>query len=192
MISTFVATYGYFAVFLGTLLEGETILLAAGFAAHRGLLDWPLVALVAFLGATTGDQLAFLLGRWKGAALIARFPALAERAPRVHALLERHDAVFIFAVRFMYGLRIAGPVVIGTSGVPLARFAAFNLIGAAVWAVLIAGVGYFFGAVSSSIFADLQRYEEIVLIGILAAGLLLWLVRRVLMECSRRRDTGNK
>lgn len=192
MISSFVASYGYLAVFLGTLLEGETILLAAGYAAHRGLLDWPLVALVAFLGATTGDQLAFLLGRWKGAALVARFPALAERAPRVHGLLERHDAIFIIGVRFMYGLRIAGPVIIGTSGVPLLRFAALNLIGAAVWAVLIAGAGYFFGAVSSSIFADLQRYEELVLIGILAAGLLFWLVRRVLKGRSSRRDTGNK
>ena len=38
MISAFVATYGYVAVFAGTLLEGETILLSAGFAANRGLL----------------------------------------------------------------------------------------------------------------------------------------------------------
>lgn len=191
MISSFVATYGYLAVFLGTLLEGETILLAAGYAAHRGLLDWPLVALVAFLGATTGDQLAFMLGRWKGAALVARFPALAERAPRVHALLKRHDAVFIIGVRFMYGLRTAGPVVMGTSRVPLLRFATFNMLGAALWALMITGAGYFFGAVSSSIFTDLQRYEEIVLVGILAAGLIFWLVRRVLKGRSSRRDTGN-
>ena len=88
MISSFVTSYGYFAVFLGTLLEGETVLLAAGFAAYRGLLDWPLVALVAFFGATVGDQLAFLLGRWKGTVLIARFPALARRAPQVHTLLN--------------------------------------------------------------------------------------------------------
>lgn len=191
MISSFVASYGYLAVFLGTLLEGETILLAAGYAAHRGLLDWPLVALVAFLGATIGDQLAFMLGRWKGAALVAHSPALAERAPRVHALLKRHDAVFIIGVRFMYGLRTAGPVVMGTSRVPLLRFATFNMLGAALWALMITGAGYFFGAVSSSIFTDLQRYEEIVLVGILATGLLFWLVRRMLKGRSSRRDTGN-
>ncbi len=32
MISAFVASYGYLAVFAGTLLEGETILIAAGVA----------------------------------------------------------------------------------------------------------------------------------------------------------------
>jgi membrane protein DedA with SNARE-associated domain len=31
------ATYGYLAVFLGTLLEGETILLLGGYAAHRDI-----------------------------------------------------------------------------------------------------------------------------------------------------------
>ena len=35
--------YGYWAVFVGSLLEGETILILAGFAAHRGYLSLPLV-----------------------------------------------------------------------------------------------------------------------------------------------------
>ena len=29
MIGAFIASYGYFAVFIGTLLEGETLLIAA-------------------------------------------------------------------------------------------------------------------------------------------------------------------
>lgn len=178
MISAVVASYGYLAVFAGTLLEGETILLAAGFAAHRGLLNWPLVVMVAFLGATLGDQLAFLLGRWRGAALIARFPVLAQRAPRVHALLERRHVAFILGVRFLYGLRIAGPVVMGTTGLPVWRFAMFNMIGAAIWALLVAGAGYYFGMALEALFADVRRVEEAILIGILVAGLLWWLWRR--------------
>jgi len=178
MISAWVASYGYLAVFLGTLFEGETVLLAAGFAAHQGLLDWPLVVAVAFLGATLGDQSAFLLGHWKGAALIARFPILAQRAPRAHALLERHDVLFILGVRFLYGLRIAGPIVIGTSGVPLLRFATFNMIGAAIWALLVTGTGYYFGMALEALFTDIRRAEEIVLVGIIVGGLLVWLWRR--------------
>lgn len=190
MISAFVASYGYLAVFAGTLLEGETILIAAGFAAHRGLLDWPLVALVAVLGATLGDQIAFLLGRWKGDALIGRFPVLARRKPRIHELLERYDSLFILCVRFLYGLRIAGPVIMGSSRIPMLRFAVLNLVGAALWAVLVSGAGYLFGAAIETVLVDLKTIEEVVLVVILLGGFGIWLWRRVCRKGRNRNAAG--
>lgn len=178
MIAHLVATYGYLAVFAGTLLEGESVLVAAGFAAHRGLLDWRLVVLLAIVGGSLGDQAAFLLGRWRGAVLLARFPALLRHRPRVEALLARYDAAFILTVRFLYGLRIAGPVLLGTSPVPFLRFAVLNVVGAVLWALAVTGAGYGFGAAAAALIADLRRYEEGLLVGILAAGFLLWLWRR--------------
>jgi len=178
MISAFVASYGYFAVFVGTLLEGETILIAAGFAAQLGLLDWPLVVMVAIAGGTLGDQLAFLLGRWKGDALIERFPALARRKLRIHGFLERYDVIFILTVRFLYGLRIAGPLILGSSRVPMLRFAVLNVMGAVLWAVLVAGAGYAFGLTINSLIANVERIEEIVLVVILTLGVGLWPLRK--------------
>jgi membrane protein DedA with SNARE-associated domain len=180
VISSFVASYGYFAVFGGTLLEGETILAAGGFAAHGGLLDWRLVLLVASIGATLGDQVTFLLGRWKGAALIGRFPFLAARKQRVHDLLERYDILFILSVRFLYGLRIAGPFILGSSRIPLLRFAGLNVAGAALWAALITGIGYAFGAAVTSLLGDLQRVEGLVMAVILALGAGFWFWRKYL------------
>lgn len=178
MISAFVSSHGYLAVFVGTLLEGETILIAAGFAAHSGLLKWPLVVLIAMLGGTLGDQLAFLLGRWKGDVLIERFPGLARHKPRVHELLERHAVIFILSVRFLYGLRIAGPILLGSSRVPVLRFAMLNMIGAALWAATITGAGYGFGLAIETFFTNLKRFEEIILVTILALGALFWLWRK--------------
>jgi membrane protein DedA with SNARE-associated domain len=179
MISAFIASYGYFAVFLGTFLEGETVLVAAGFAAHQGLLEWPLVVLVAMAGSTLGDQLAFFLGRWKGEAVIDRFPALARHKKRAHDLLDRHSVVFILSVRFLYGLRIAGPVIIGSSRVSVLRFALLNVLGAALWSVLISGAGYAFGAAITRFMTDLKRIEHILLAGIVLSGLGFWLWRYV-------------
>ncbi|NCS64838.1 MAG: DedA family protein [Hydrogenophilales bacterium CG03_land_8_20_14_0_80_62_28] len=178
-VSGLIGAYGYLAVFAGTLLEGETILLAAGFAAHQGLLDWWAVVAVAFVGGTLGDQLAFLLGRWKGNAIIARFPALSRRAPQVHRLLERYDLVLILIIRFLYGLRIAGPLIMGSSRIPPLRFSYLNMIGAVIWAVLVAGVGYAFGAATTSMFGHLKHIEETVLLVILTAGLAIWLWRHM-------------
>jgi membrane protein DedA with SNARE-associated domain len=191
MISSFVASYGYLAVFFGTLIEGETILIAAGFAASQGLLDWPLVVLVAAIGATMGDQTAFLLGRWKGNALLARFPALADQKQRINDLIERFDIMLILIVRFLYGLRIAGPLIIGTSRVPLLRFAVLNVTGAILWAVAVSGVGYLFGLAIGSLFADLKKFEEIILIAILMLGTLFWLGRRFLQRM-RITQTGKR
>jgi len=56
-ISSLIEHYGYAAVFAGSFAEGESVLLAAGFAAHRGLLELPLVMLAAFVAGTLGDQL---------------------------------------------------------------------------------------------------------------------------------------
>ncbi|MGB7541037.1 MAG: DedA family protein, partial [Burkholderiales bacterium] len=107
-LADLIQTWGYGAVFAGALLEGETLLLLGGFAAHRGHLSLPLVIGVAVLGSFIGDQFYFQLGRRGGARLLARFPRLAPGAARVHALLERHHLPIILSLRFLYGLRTVG------------------------------------------------------------------------------------
>ena len=47
------AEYGYWAVLGGTLLEGEVVLLLAGFAAQQGVLYLPAVIAVAFCGPSS-------------------------------------------------------------------------------------------------------------------------------------------
>lgn len=140
-----IQSYGYWAVAAGTFLEGETVLLAASAAAARDYLRLPLVIAIAAVFGFLGDQLFFLLGQRYGARLIARFPSLEARITRVQALLKRHDAPLILIIRFLYGLRVAGPIAIGTSGVHWGRFAAFNFAGAVLWAVIVGSVGYGLG-----------------------------------------------
>ena len=56
-------TWGYLALFLGTFLEGETILIVAGVLASRGRLNLHYAILAAFCGSMFGDQCVFLLAR---------------------------------------------------------------------------------------------------------------------------------
>jgi len=48
-------TYGYWAVFIGAFLEGETILALAGLAAYREYLDLRWVILVALMAGFLAD-----------------------------------------------------------------------------------------------------------------------------------------
>lgn len=68
-----IQNYGYLAVAVGTFLEGETILIMAGAAAHRGYLTMPMVIMVGTIASFFGDQLYFYVGRRYGAALLKRF-----------------------------------------------------------------------------------------------------------------------
>ncbi|WP_028535630.1 DedA family protein [Paludibacterium yongneupense] len=185
-LTLLLAQYGYLAVLIGCMLEGETLLLLAGFAAHRGYLSFPLVIALAFIGGTLGDQFFFFIGRRYGPPLLSRFPRLATRAERAKKLIERYHSGLIVAVRFMYGLRIAGPLAIGMSGVSAWRFVAFNMLGAAIWAPLIGGIGFVFGETLQWLLHDIKHFELAGLGGLVVAAALLRLVHY--LRARRRSD----
>jgi membrane protein DedA with SNARE-associated domain len=190
-LASLIQSYGYPAVFLGTLLEGETILALAGLAAHRGYLALPWVTAVAALGGFVGDQICFSIGRFNGERALARFPKLAPGVTRVNGLVERYGAPLVVLVRFMYGLRAVGPIAIGMTGMHWLRFAALNALGAAIWAALIASAGYALGDALTAILGDLKHIEEgvfaaVAVVGMIA-GLAVWARRRAAAKTPRRR-----
>ena len=168
--------YGLLATFVGTLIEGESLLILSGLAAHRGYLPFPFVVnatktsssegpfpfvvLVGAIGGAIGDMIFFLLGRHYGGDLLARFPRFAPAADRVHGMIERHKTTTILAVRFMYGLRTAGPAIIGTTKIPFLEFVVLNAIGAALWSASWAGAGYVLGRAAEHILGDLAKFER--------------------------------
>lgn len=170
--------YGLPVVFAGALFEGETVLLLAGYAAHRGYLDFWAVVAVAAAGAVLGDQFWFWLGRRHAPRLLARRPDLAARVTRALALIERHPNATVLTMRFAWGLRIAMPVALGASRVGRLRFALLNLVSALVWAPLVAGVGYAFGGALAQHPDWLARYEHWGMAAVVAAAAGLALYRK--------------
>jgi len=176
-LENLLAVYGYPVLFLGTFLEGETVLLMAGFLAHGGYLALPLVILVAFAGTFSADQFFFFLGRSRGRSYLLRHPAWQPRADRAHALLQSHGLPLVVGFRFLYGLRIATPFVVGMSGFSPSRFVLLNAVGAAFWTIVIALLGYSLGGLLTAFFQDLRRYELPVVLAILLTSAIVWLVR---------------
>ena len=176
-----IAQYGYLALFIGTFLEGETILLLAGFAAQSPAfnLDVRLVILVAFCGSLAGDQTAFFIGRHYGRRLVARSEKWRNRADRVHAMLKKYHEVLILSFRFFYGLRNLTPFVLGTADISILKFFILNAIGAGIWAVAFTLVGYGFGSLLENVLTKLidnVHHVELAILGLAAlVALGLWL-----------------
>ena len=73
-LGTLIQTNGYWVLAVGCLLEGETILILAGFAAHSGYLNPLAVIVIASTAGFAGDQIFFWMGRRHGSAVLTRFP----------------------------------------------------------------------------------------------------------------------
>lgn len=179
ILRSLVETYGYYALLAGTFLEGETILLFGGLAAHLGYLDLRAVMVVAFIGSFSGDQTYFCIGRLKGRELLERHHEWGKRVYKVHCLMERYHDLIMVGFRFVYGIRILTPIVLGMNkGVNALRFFVLNAIGAMIWSIVISSAGYFFGYAIEELIRAVKHYEIIVLIVIAGTAAVLWAARR--------------
>jgi len=113
------------------------------------------------------------------AALSTRFSQLRRGARRANSLMLRYQAGVIVGMRLMFLPRVTSAVAIGMSEVPAWCFILFNLIGATVWAPLVAGAGYLLGQVLEGLFAEIKYHEETVLLLIIAVALVFGLLRRL-------------
>jgi membrane protein DedA with SNARE-associated domain len=184
-----IARYGYPALVAGTALEGEMILVIAGFLAHRGYLALPYVIFAAFIGTFAGDQFYFHLGRKSGAALLEHRPQWQAKAARARTLFERHRIPIVLGFRFLYGLRTITPFVIGMSGFSVRLFLLINVISAVIWAVLISCLGYGFGEFLSVLLKDVKHWERWIILGILVIGGLGWLCHYVIRQLRERKNS---
>jgi membrane protein DedA with SNARE-associated domain len=170
---------GYPGILVGTFLEGETVLILAGFAAHLGYLDLSLVMLFAFLGTLSGDQLYFFIGRRRGRAVLAKHPNWEGRVERFQSLMRKYDIAILLLFRFFYGLRTIAPFAIGLSDISVKKFIVFNIISAAIWAAAFGALGYFFGRAMEAVLTDIKHYEILIMAGLAAVAISIVIIRRV-------------
>ena len=173
-LTELIKNYGYLAILIGTFLEGETILILGGFAAHMGFLELPWVVASAFAGSFSGDQLYFYIGRHYGPKIIAKRLSWQEGAAKVYKHLHRHKNLLILSFRFFYGFRNVTPFAVGAAHISRSRFFTLNLAGAIIWSFAFAYAGYLFGEAFRLFLDDFKRYELYVLLGLVLVGVFIW------------------
>lgn len=185
--------HGYLLLALGLVAEGETAALLGSVAAHRGWLELPMVFALAAGIAWTSDQILFWAGRWKGVALLARWRRVARAAVRARRMVQRYPHACVLGVRFAYGLRTAGPMLIGATGLPPLQFAGLSAVAAILWAGILCTLGWVFAQALESVL----RYAsgvQFALLGVIAVlGLSAWwLARRRRQQQRQRKLTARR
>ncbi|MFZ5658597.1 MAG: DedA family protein [Pseudomonadota bacterium] len=173
-LGAFLQRYGYWMLFVGVLMEGETILMLAGAMAHAGHLHLTGVILTGWAASTLAEQGLFLAGQRYGPRLLARHPRLSLHAPRAEAFIARYGDFAAVFFRFLYGVRTVSLLLLASHGYPRVRFAVINIPAALLWSAGIAGLGYAFSASLAFLLARM-KHAEILLLMLLLASVLGWL-----------------
>ncbi len=181
-ITSLIEHYGYGALMVGSIAEGETITLLGGIAAHQGLLKFPLVIAAVALGGMIGDQVLYFIGRRFGDSLLSRFSRHQKQITKARRMINRRPWLFVIGTRFMYGFRIIGPILIGASHLPPKVFLPLNILGAIVWAALFSTLGYMGGELIAPWLHSVDKHLKQIIWLVLVVGLVLavrfWLKRR--------------
>jgi membrane protein DedA with SNARE-associated domain len=155
--------YGLWAVFFGTMIEGDLTLLFAGVLARAGLFTFEEALLVGTAGGFVGDSLSYMIGaRFRGRARTLHFFIRAR--PRVENLMRRFGVLSVFIVKYVYGLRTASAIFWGLAHFGFLKFALLTLVSCVVWVGVLAGLGFTFATGIEKLVGDLKRIQIILLV----------------------------
>ena len=176
--------YGLQIVFAGVLLDQgglplpsfSLIVVAAGVATETGAPVWPIFA-VAVLATIVADLIWFAGGRRFGAAML-RMICRVSLSPdscvgTTRRIYTRWGAPSLIFAKYVPGLAAVATTLAGETGIPIARFALYDGIGAALWAGGGVALGVIFHEAIDAVLDELEVLGNSALM-VLAAALLVF------------------
>lgn len=142
----FATTFVETAFFVGLLIPAEAVVLLGGALAATGEFALSHVIAATFFGALLGDQAGFMLGKFGGNRVVASDGYIAHiwkyYEPFAARLFRKHAAVSVSIARFISFVRTLMPWFAGMSGMPYARYLAYDILGVLGWSLASVAVGY--------------------------------------------------
>ena len=182
-----VCHWGYWAVFIGTLLEGEVTMVVSGFLASQNLMDLKGVLFVGMVGGFLGDQLFYLLGRISNRTRLLKRLERNVTYRKARRVVRKYGNYIILFSRYLVGMRMALSFSLGVMRIPFASFSLLNLVSAVVWALTVGYAGYALGTLALKLLGDLKRYELALVVFSLFVALVAFAVKRCVERIEERR-----
>jgi len=184
-VTSFLHHYGRGVVFGTALLEqsglplpATPVFVAAGVAIGAGDLHGPIIFGLAVAGSLLGDLVWYWLGRWRGQQVLkflCRMTLEPDSCARdtEERFLKWGSPSLIYA-KFLPGIGTVIRPLAAVAGVGTETFLWYDTLGTVLYIGLFMGLGYFFSDEADGLLATAASVGH-VLIGILAAGLVLYI-----------------
>lgn len=161
-------------------LPGDSLLFAIGAFAANGSLKVELIAALLFVAAVVGDAVNYAVGSYLGPKVFTDKYRFLRRdyLEKTSLFYEKYGAKTIIIARFVPIVRTFAPFVAGVGKMSYAKFAFYNVVGAALWVLLFVGAGYFFGNLPTVRKNFTLVILAIIVISVLPAVIEVWRNRK--------------
>ena len=165
-IAALAPTWGYIFIFVFMTIESsfipfpsEVVMIPAGFLAARGelsggspLMCVTLAVFVGILGSLAGAFVNYYLALWVGKPFLEKYGKYffikPEPLARACEVFNKYGAATTFVCRLIPVIRQLISIPAGIAKMPLAPFTFFTALGAGIWTIILAAVGYILGVQS--------------------------------------------
>ncbi len=173
---------GYFLIFIGLAIEGDTALFIASFLTYHGFFDLGKFFLAAFSGALIGDILWYWLGRRanNSSSFVNKITSRVKFADD-HLINKLHRTIFIS--KFIYGIHHLVMMRAGALNIDLKKVIKYNFLPTLIWILAIGGLGYLSGAS----FSIIKKYVHFIEVGLLIALALFFIIQRFIKKRSEKK-----
>ena len=178
--------WGYIGIFVGMFLESsffpfpsEVIMIPAGFLAYQGTMSLTAAILVGIAGSLAGALFNYYLSAKLGRPFLLKYGKYLLIKPDTLDKMDRffvnHGEISTFSGRLIPGIRQYISLPAGLSRMSLVRFVLYTTVGAGIWIVVLALLGYFVGANETMVSEYLHDATLIALVAVAGLILFYWL-----------------
>jgi len=188
-IAEIVKSWGYLGIFIMMFLEStffpfpsEIAMIPAGYLAFKGDMNLIVAIVVGTLGSLLGALFNYYLAKRYGRAGVLKFGKYffftEEKLVKMETFFVKHGSFSTFVSRLIPGVRQLVSLPAGLSKMPLEKFALYTTLGAGLWVVVLALLGYFIGSNEALIQEYLHQIVMVTLCLIVIASVVYFFMNK--------------
>ncbi len=170
-----VGSLGYVGIFVMMFLESsffpfpsEVVMVPAGYLASKGEMSLSLSILIGILGSLSGAIFNYYLAKHFGRTFLLKYGKYLflkeDSLEKLEKFFTNHGHISTFTGRLIPGIRQYISLPAGMAKMNLAKFSLYTALGAGIWVIVLALLGYFIGENEALI----KEYLHYITIGALA------------------------
>lgn len=185
-----VGQMGYIGIFIMMFLEStffpfpsEVAMIPAGYLASQGSMNLYLVILIGVSGSLTGALFNYYLAKHYGRRVVIRFGRYfffdEAKLEKMERFFYKHGSFSTLTSRLIPGIRQFISLPAGLSKMPISAFVIYTTIGAGIWVIILALLGYLIGQNQELINEYLHQIISITLIIIIiSTAFYIWINKK--------------